>query len=114
MNSRLVQPHTEGDWREARRLIEEYALSLDLDLSFQNFAHAVEVGKLTYDSFESDRALTGQESFLSLNLAVPFPDVLRYYFNCKHCGNGFGLRVETYHGQGGEWSKLGDVDLKER
>jgi len=35
----LVQPRSEADWLEARRLIEEYAASLNLDLSFQNFAH---------------------------------------------------------------------------
>jgi ribosomal protein S18 acetylase RimI-like enzyme len=36
---RLLQPHSEDQWREARRLVEEYAASLNLDLSFQNFAH---------------------------------------------------------------------------
>ena len=39
---RLAQPQSEKDWREARRLVEEYAASLKVDLSFQNFAHEVE------------------------------------------------------------------------
>jgi len=39
---RLAQPQSEADWRHARRLVEEYAASLGLDLSFQNFAHEVE------------------------------------------------------------------------
>ena len=35
----LVQPKSEDDWRHARQLIEQYAASLDVDLSFQNFEH---------------------------------------------------------------------------
>ena len=39
---RLVPPAADGDWREARRLIEQYAASLNVDLCFQNFAHEIE------------------------------------------------------------------------
>ncbi len=42
MTIRLTQPQSEEDWRQARQLIEEYAASLNLDLSFQNFAHELE------------------------------------------------------------------------
>jgi hypothetical protein len=35
---RLAQPQSEKDWCQARQLIEEYVASLDLDLSFQNYA----------------------------------------------------------------------------
>lgn len=38
----LVQPNSEDQWRNARRLIEEYAASLNLDLSFQNLAYELE------------------------------------------------------------------------
>jgi hypothetical protein len=34
----LLQPESAEQWRHARRLVEEYAASLDLDLSLQNFA----------------------------------------------------------------------------
>jgi putative acetyltransferase len=32
----LEQPQTPQDWREARSLVEQYAASLNVDLSFQN------------------------------------------------------------------------------
>jgi putative acetyltransferase len=38
----LQQPQSSEDWREARRLVEEYAASLHLDLGFQNIAHELE------------------------------------------------------------------------
>jgi putative acetyltransferase len=39
---RLVQPQSDDDWRQARQLVEQYAASLNLDLSFQNFGHEME------------------------------------------------------------------------
>ncbi len=38
----LVQPRSGDEWRAARHLIEEYAASLNLDLSFQNIAYELE------------------------------------------------------------------------
>jgi GNAT superfamily N-acetyltransferase len=38
----LEQPQSSERWREARRLIEEYAASLELDLSFQGFEQEIE------------------------------------------------------------------------
>jgi GNAT superfamily N-acetyltransferase len=38
----LTHPRTGADWEAARRLVEAYAASLHLDLSFQNFAEEVE------------------------------------------------------------------------
>jgi GNAT superfamily N-acetyltransferase len=34
---RLLQPTSPQDWDQARRLVQEYAATLDVDLSFQNF-----------------------------------------------------------------------------
>jgi GNAT superfamily N-acetyltransferase len=42
MTIRLAAPGSQAEWREARRLIEEYAVSLKVDLCFQNFAHELE------------------------------------------------------------------------
>jgi putative acetyltransferase len=39
---RLLQATTPHQWNEARRLVREYAASLDVDLSFQNFAEELE------------------------------------------------------------------------
>jgi carbonic anhydrase len=39
---RLIQPQSEQTWQQARLLIEQYAATLDLDLSFQNLAHELE------------------------------------------------------------------------
>jgi hypothetical protein len=39
---RLVEPRTDYGWQRARQLIEAYAESLGLDLSFQNFEHELE------------------------------------------------------------------------
>jgi ribosomal protein S18 acetylase RimI-like enzyme len=42
VSASLLKPKSAAEWREARRLVEEYAASLNLDLSFQNFAHELE------------------------------------------------------------------------
>ena len=39
MTTRLVTPSSKQDWRHARQLVDEYATSLNLDLSFQNLAY---------------------------------------------------------------------------
>ncbi len=38
----LLQAATPHQWDEARRLVREYAASLNVDLSFQNFEHELE------------------------------------------------------------------------
>lgn len=65
---------------------------------------AIADGILAYNSFESDRELIGQPSFLTLEPNGPFPDVMRYHFHCPNCRDCYGLFVETYHGSGGTWS----------
>ena len=38
----LIRPESTEQWAVARQLVEEYAASLNLELSFQDFAHEVE------------------------------------------------------------------------
>ena len=45
---RLLQATTPHEWDEARRLVREYAASLDVDLSFQNFAEELEHFPIEY------------------------------------------------------------------
>jgi len=40
--TRLGPPMSSGEWLEARRLVEDYAASLSIDLSFQDFQQEVE------------------------------------------------------------------------
>lgn len=42
MPGHLLQASTSHQWDEARRLVREYAASLDVDLSFQNFEQELE------------------------------------------------------------------------
>ena len=46
-------------------------------------------------------------TFQGLKPEGPWPDVIDYYFRCAKCGQRFQLSAETYHGNGGEWSRLG-------
>ena len=39
---RLLQATAPHEWDAARRLVQEYAASLDVDLSFQNFAQELQ------------------------------------------------------------------------
>lgn len=39
---RLAQPTSDQEWQHARELVEEYASTLNVDLSFQNFAQEIE------------------------------------------------------------------------
>jgi hypothetical protein len=70
---------------------------------------AASEGLLHYNSFESSREQIGQGDFMALAFQGPLPDVMRYHFECPVCGNRYGLFVETYHGSGGEWTRLGNI-----
>ena len=45
---RLLQATTPREWAEARRLVREYAATLDVDLSFQNFEQELEHFTIEY------------------------------------------------------------------
>jgi len=75
----------------------------------QEIRTAVAEGRLIYNAFESDRELVGQQSFVTLDMNGPLPDLVRHHFHCPVCGNCYGLFVELYHGSGGTWSLLGNL-----
>jgi len=61
---------------------------------------AIADGVLEYGAFESGQDPAGQPSFLVLDFAGPWPDVLQCHFECPRCGDRFALSIETYHGAG--------------
>lgn len=62
---------------------------------------------LAYVAFEEDPAVAVEPSFLTLDLAGPWPDVMRYHFACPRCGQRFELTAETFHGARGKWRAVG-------
>jgi putative acetyltransferase len=42
MSVELMQPDSAEEWAQARMLVEQYAASLGVDLSFQNFTHELQ------------------------------------------------------------------------
>lgn len=44
----LLRSESPSDWQHARRLVEAYAASLNIDLSFQNFADEIERLSIEY------------------------------------------------------------------
>jgi putative acetyltransferase len=56
----LTKPESEHDWREARRLVEEYAASLPVDLSFQNFARELDHLAVEYAAPDGAFLLAGE------------------------------------------------------
>ena len=50
MSASLLEPKSVAEWSEARRLVEQYASALNLDLSFQNFAQELEHFEITYSA----------------------------------------------------------------
>jgi putative acetyltransferase len=57
---RLLQPGSPGEWLRARRLVEEYAASLERDLSFQDLSHEL-------DHLESEYAPPEGAFFVALD-----------------------------------------------
>ena len=42
MTTQFIEPHSPETWAEARRLIQEYAAALEVDLCFQGFDRELE------------------------------------------------------------------------
>ena len=77
---------------QLRRIVEKLQLALS-------------AGILRCDGEGSTPNTQEAMPLLSLDLETIQPDNLDYDFSCNQCGARFGLRAETYHGLGGNWSK---------
>lgn len=98
MTVRLLAPSTAAEWCEARRLVEEYASSLDLDLSFQNFAHELEHFENEYSApygafllAQNNGALVGCVGLRKLSDGVG--EIKRLYVRPTARGLGLGLAL---------------------
>jgi len=78
----------------------------DLVAVLTTVRQAVDSGAVVYDATASEHALSGQPSFLDLDLSRPWPDVLDYRFCCPSCGRRFRLSAETYHGSTAVWKRV--------
>lgn len=62
MKIELIQPDSADQWAQARRLVEEYAASLHLDLGFQNFEREVNNLAREYGPPDGAFLLAGHDS----------------------------------------------------
>ena len=94
----LTEPQSDADWQAARSLIEEYAQSLSLDLSFQGIAH--ELGHLREEyGAPAGAFLLAQEDGANLGcvglraLASGAGEIKRLYTVPAARGRGVGRRL---------------------
>jgi putative acetyltransferase len=97
----LQQPQSPEDWLQARRLVEEYAASLNLDLAFQNIAHEFEHLANEY-SAPTGAFVIAREHAVALGCAGVrrFADgdgeIKRLYVVPAARGRGIGLRLARH------------------
>jgi putative acetyltransferase len=91
----LARPHSEAQWHEARRLIEEYASALNVDLSFQDLAQ--ELAQLDHEYGPPAGAfLIASEGGVSLGcvgvraLSADTAEMKRLYVIAQARGRGLG------------------------
>ncbi len=95
MTTNLLKPQSAAEWREARRLVEEYAASLNVDLSFQNFAQELEHFENEYSAPSGAFLLAREEgSFVGCvglrKLSDTVGEIKRLYVAPTARGLGFG------------------------
>jgi putative acetyltransferase len=94
----LQQPQSPEDWLQARRLVEEYAASLNLDLAFQNIAHELEHLASEY-SAPTGAFLIAREHGMPLGcagvrrFAAGDGEIKRLYVIPAARGRGIGMRL---------------------
>lgn len=94
----LVEPDSPGLWLEARRLVQEYAASLNFDLCFQDFDHELETLSSEYGPPGGHFVLASWSgAFVGCGGLRPFADsaceMKRLYVAPNHRGKGIGQTV---------------------
>ena len=97
---RLVSPDSPELWLEARRLVQAYAASLDIDLGFQDFAHELATLSDHYGPPAGCFVLASWSGRLVACGGVrPFKDsaceMKRLYVTPDHRGKGIGQAIAT-------------------
>jgi putative acetyltransferase len=97
----LQQPRSPEEWLQARRLVEEYAASLGLDLAFQNIEHELEHLAEEY-SAPTGAFLIAREQGAALGCAglrrfdAGDGEIKRLYVVAAARGRGIGLRLARH------------------
>ncbi|HEV7431600.1 MAG TPA: GNAT family N-acetyltransferase, partial [Steroidobacteraceae bacterium] len=97
-NLELWQPQSPEDWLQARRLVEEYAASLHLDLAFQNIGHELDHLASEY-SIPTGAFLIAREHGAALgcvgvrHFAAGDGEIKRLYVVPAARGRGIGMRL---------------------
>jgi ribosomal protein S18 acetylase RimI-like enzyme len=94
----IAAPQSDRDWRHARELVEEYAQSLNVDLSFQDFAREVEQLHVEYGP-PTGRFLLAEDHGVHLGcvairrFADGVGEIKRLYVRPAGRGRGLGRRL---------------------
>jgi hypothetical protein len=75
----------------------------DLTKAIQVIRDNLADGTLRQSDYWPHDQIRCDPSFSELPEHAPWPDYVRYFFQCPECLRTFELSVETYHGAGGQW-----------
>ena len=71
---------------------------------------AVRNNVLQYNSFQSDREVPGQTTFMEIaNFYGKLPRTMVHHFDCRECGNVYTLRDEGSSGNNVRWYRAGNL-----
>jgi hypothetical protein len=77
----------------------------DLKRSIKKASEAVKLGVLKYEG----AGISG-DPFATLAIGAHWSDFVSNYFSCPSCSQLFHLHAETYHGSGGAFEKIDQIN----